>query len=211
MAEVDEYLDLVPPERLPTHHVAAPVLQPNSKITIMLERTGCFGTCPGYSVAVSTEGIVFDGGSFVVAAGKHRDKVDAEEVRELAQKFVAADFYSMDAEYRARVTDNPTYVLSIEIDGRAKKVVDYVGEWVGMPAVISELEEDVDGLAGTTRWVKGTEGLVAALQAEKFKFQSYEAQVILKEAASRGEAGTVRELLEAGVPLKPFPAPAPKT
>ena len=52
-AEVEEYIDLVPPERLPENHVAAPILRPDSKITITLERTGCYGTCPSYTVTLS--------------------------------------------------------------------------------------------------------------------------------------------------------------
>ncbi len=64
-----------------------------------------------------------------------------------------ADFYSMDDDYRATVTDMPAYVLSIMIDGHTKKVMDYVGSWVGMPAVITELENDVDSLANTSRWI----------------------------------------------------------
>jgi len=100
-AEVEEYIDLVPPERLPTHHVAAPIIRPNSKVAITLARTGCFGSCPSYSVTVSTKGIAFDGRGFVVAGGKHTDSVNADEVRNLGKKFVAADFYSMDASYRA--------------------------------------------------------------------------------------------------------------
>ena len=31
-AEVEEYIDLVPPERLPTHHVAAPTVRPDSRV-----------------------------------------------------------------------------------------------------------------------------------------------------------------------------------
>jgi uncharacterized protein DUF6438 len=128
-AEVEEYIDLVPPERLPTHHVAAPTVRPDSRVAITLARTGCFGSCPSYSVTVSTEGIVFDGRGFVIAAGKHTDNVNADEVRNLAKRFVAADFYSMAASYRASVTDNPTYVLTIAIDGNKKEVEDYVGQW----------------------------------------------------------------------------------
>lgn len=153
MAEINEYIDLVPPERLPENHVAAPVIRPDSKITITLERGGCYGTCPIYTVAISPERIVFEGKQFVTAPGKHTDAVNADDVRTLAKKFVAADFYSMQEEYMAGVTDNPTYVLSITIDGHTKKVVDYVGSWVGMPAVITELENEVDSLANTSRWI----------------------------------------------------------
>jgi Domain of unknown function (DUF6438)/Ankyrin repeats (3 copies) len=206
-AEVEEYIDLVPPERLPKRHVVAPKIGPDSKVEITLERTECLGTCPGYSVTVSTMGTVFEGRSFVVAAGKHAEKVNADEVRGLAKKFVSADFYSMDEEYVAGVTDNPTYELTISIDGRKKKVTDYVGEWVGMPAVIRELEDEVDAFARTDRWIRGKEGMVPALREEKFNFESFEAQVMVKEAAMRGETRTVQELLDAGVSLEPKPAP----
>lgn len=209
-AEVEEYIDLVPPERLPKNHVAAPPLRPDSKVAITLQRTGCFGSCPSYSVTVSTDGIAFEGGGFVVAAGKHTDSVNADEVRNLAKRFVAADFYSMDSSYHASVTDNPTYILTIAIDSHTKKVVDYVGSWQGMPAVISELEDEVDTFGRTQRWIEGKDGLVPALRAEKLNFETFEAQVMLKEAASRGETATVRELLDAGVPLEPKPAPKPE-
>ena len=62
-AEIDEYIDFVPPERLPTVHVASPDLRPDSDISIRLERGGCFGSCPSYKVTVSTKGVVFDGRS----------------------------------------------------------------------------------------------------------------------------------------------------
>ena len=208
--QVEEYTDLVPPERPPNNHVVAPIIRPDSKVTITLRRTGCFGNCPSYVVAVSTNGIVFNGHGFVVATGKHTDRSDADEVRKLAKKFTAADFYSMDAKYTAGVTDNPTYLLTIAIDGHTKQVEDYVGSWEGMPAVITELEDEVDTFARTQRWIDGDEGLVQALRAEKFNFHAFEAQVMLKESASRGKTATVRDFLDAGVPLKPLPAPKSK-
>jgi len=209
-AEIEEYIDLVPPERLPKNQVAPPVIRPDSKISISLERTGCFGTCPAYTVTVSTDGISFEGDGYVVASGRQTAKVGANEVRKLAKRFVAADFYSMDSIYRASVTDNPTYVLSIAIDGHTKGVEDYVGAWEGMPAVITDLEDEVDAFAQTQRWIEGSEGLVQALQAENFNFQSFEAQLMLKQTATRGQTDTVRGLLAAGVPLYPLSGPKPK-
>ncbi|AFL89224.1 ankyrin repeat-containing protein [Terriglobus roseus DSM 18391] len=205
--EVEEYIDLVPPERLPKRHVTAPAIRPDSKVIITLERTGCFGSCPSYTVAVSTTGIVFDGRSFVVAEGKHADTADADEVRKLAKRIVETDFYSMDDSYTALVTDNPTNVLAVSIDEHRKQVVDYVGAWEGMPAVITELEERVDTLARTQRWIEGDDGLVQALKAEKFDFQTFAAQTMLKAAAAHGRTATVQQFLQAGVPLKPIPRP----
>ena len=205
-AEVEEWLDLVPPERLPSKHVPAPPVGPKSKVAITLTRSGCFGTCPGYAVTVATGGISFEGQGYVVAAGTHHDSVDADDVRSLAKKFVDADFYSFEKVYSASVTDCPTYTLSIEIDGRRKDVTDYVGEWVGMPSVVTKLEEEVDSIARTKRWIEGEEGLVQSLGEEHFNFQTLEGQSILKQAVTRGETQTVRELIDAGVPLDKLPA-----
>ncbi|HWB32740.1 MAG TPA: ankyrin repeat domain-containing protein [Acidobacteriaceae bacterium] len=209
-AEVEEYVNLVPPERLPSVRINPPVVHPNSRIAIALERTGCMGSCPGYTVTLTTEGTTFDGGGNVVAPGKHTDTVDPSQVRDFAKEFVAADFYSMDPGYQAMVTDCPTYILSISIDGKEKRIVDYMGTWIGMPEIIKDLENKTDEVAQTSRWIAGDEGLVRALQAEKFDFHTFDAQVMLKAAAQRGQTATVRELLDAGVSLKPIPAPKPK-
>jgi ankyrin repeat protein len=206
-ARVEEYLDLVSPERLPKRHIAPPILRANSKVSILLERSGCFGSCPSYTVTLTTQGIVFVGEGSVVAIGQHSDAIDADQVRKLAQNFIAADFYSMDASYFASVTDNPIYTLSIDIDGRKKSVTDYVGTWEGMPAVIGELEDEVDELAQTKRWIEGSDGMVDTLKAEGFEFKSFEAQAMLKQAAMRGQTQTVRDLLAAGVSLQPIPQP----
>jgi hypothetical protein len=163
-AKVEEYVDLVPPERLPTTHVNPPVLRPNSRVTISLERSVCFGPCPAYSVSVSTTGVVFDGDRYVAVKGRQVAAVDPDAVRKLAGRFIAADFYSMSERYAAGMTDNPTYSLSINIDGHKKKVVDYVGQEVGMPAVIKDLEGAVDELADTKRWIKGSNELPPAPQ-----------------------------------------------
>jgi hypothetical protein len=159
-AEVEEYIDLVPPERLPRVHVEPPVLRADSTIAIVLERTGCYGTCPSYIVTVGPEYVTFLGREFVRARGKHAETLDASRLHRFAQTFVAADFYSMEDRYVAAVTDCATYRLSIDIDGRSKQVVDYQGEWVGMPVVINELENAVDEFAGTERWIRGGHGRI---------------------------------------------------
>jgi len=118
---------------------------------------------------------------------------------------VAADFYSMKDEYRAGVTDSPTYRLSIDVDGHNKCVIDYVGQWVGMPAVIVDLEDAVDDLAHTDRWIEGADGLVAALKAEGFDFHSSDAELMLKRASERKQVATAHELMDAGAPLEKQP------
>ncbi|MDR3724155.1 MAG: DUF6438 domain-containing protein [Terracidiphilus sp.] len=149
-------LQLVPPEQLPTHHVVPPAVKPDSVVSIALSKTECYGTCPSFTVELkTTSGIAYFGRSFVVKKGVYEEKADPDAIRALAKKFVAADFYSMDDEYHARVTDLPTTTLSITIDGREKHIEDYVGLRVGMPAVVKDLEDDVYEFSGARKWVEG--------------------------------------------------------
>jgi hypothetical protein len=206
-AQIEAGLSIEPPERMPSAHVAAPVLRPESKVTITLRRTACFGTCPEYSVAISTDGIVFKGTKFVVAPGEHRETVSAEAVRKLAEKYVAEDFYSTDSGYGRMMMDAASSEISIEIDGRKKSMTETGGSWGGTPAMILDLEDEADAFARTDRWIKGGDGLVAALHAEGYDFKTYDAQILLKRAAENSQAATVREFLAAGVPLQPLATP----
>lgn len=190
--------------RLPKTHVAPPPIKKDSKVAITLQRQWCDGTCDFHTAKLSPDGVVF-WGTQGVADGTYTDKIDNDALLALAKRFVAADFYSMEDSYCGAPEFSSS--LSITIDGHAKGVRDCVGQWAGMPTVILELEDEVDAVARTKRWTEGAEGLVAALRAEKFDFASYEAQRILESAAVGGQTATVRELLAAGVPVKPLPAP----
>ncbi|MBS1816177.1 MAG: ankyrin repeat domain-containing protein [Acidobacteria bacterium] len=138
---------------------------------------------------------------YTAVQGQHRAPLAPHKLRELAQAFLDADFYSMDDKYEAGITDLSTYTLSINIDGKEKRVVDYAGAAVGMPAVIAELEKRVDETAGSNRWVNGGDGLADALAAEDFSFRSPEAQHILSISIARGSMPTVQQMLRRGTPL----------
>jgi len=205
--QVSDYINIVPAERLPKVHVTPPDFRSDSKFLIKLGRSGCMGTCPAYDVEIHESEVVFLGYSYVVAPGRHIVKLNPVQTRALVRRFIDSDFYSMAPKYVQAVTDCPTYTLSIEIDGHRKQVIDYVGEEVGMPQSISDLEEAVDNLAGTDRWIRG-ESLIETLRAEQYNFNSFDAQVIAKLAAMRGKIGLFVDLLKAGVPADPLPPPS---
>jgi ankyrin repeat protein len=207
--EVEEDIYVGPPERLPTTHVTPPPIKHDSKIAITLDRTSSlYGADAVYSVTITNTGMVYESHAWTVADGKHTDKTDLDAVRKLAKRFVDADFYSMSPRYAASTTQTnwyPTDSLSIDIDGHSMKVEDYAGQWDGMPAVITDLEEAVDDFARISRWTEGAEGLVDLLKTEKYNFHTLEAQIVLKRAAAIGQTATVQQLLAAGVPLQPLP------
>ena len=178
-------------------------------VTITLQRTACYGNCPDYTVTIDGSGNVrfatrgaegpgaaevhraFSSDDGVLLPGVHTDSVDPQVVRDLVNRFRAADFFALKDEYVAPITDNPSYVLTFRTGTRSKTVVDYVGEKVGMPAGVTALEEAVDRAAGTARWVKGADGLLAYLERTSFDFASPDARDIALEAAlGEGAADT---------------------
>ena len=95
-ARVEEHIRLVPPEQLPQTRVVPPELRPGSEVFISLSRSGCYGTCPAYSVTIGTRnGIEFFGQSYVAEKGAHSIPIGPDSVRALASEFINAGFYSV--------------------------------------------------------------------------------------------------------------------
>lgn len=191
----------------------------NDKLLISLQRTACYGSCPDYKVSIDGQGnVVFatrppldDGDSAVHrefststgvrVSGTYRTMVSKADVASLLQKFKSADFFSLKDEYRADATDLPTYILSIDTGNGSKTVVDYYGEKAGMPPVVTTLEDAVDKVAGTDRWIKGLPSVIPVLKAASVKFDGIIGLELMDAAAERGDLSTMRDLKAIGAPL----------
>jgi len=153
----DEVL-LLPPERWALVPRSFPEPWSLKSVKIELSRSMCYGRCPAYSVTIWGDGSVhFNGQRYVQIPGKHDARIAHDTVMELVREFERAKFFAAGDKYIAEVTDNPTYTLTLTVGGKTKTVTDYVGEQVGMPLVITDLENAVDEAAGTERWIKGSE------------------------------------------------------
>jgi hypothetical protein len=137
----------------PNGHVGMP-RGPLASVRIKLERTACFGTCPVYSVELRGDGaVVYQGYNFVAVCGRQKYRIPPADVAKLVETARQMDFWSLDRQYRSRVTDNPTQFVSLTIGGQTKVVEDYVGESVGMPPAVTALEVAIDRAAGIDRWI----------------------------------------------------------
>jgi hypothetical protein len=155
---VTDYVYLLPPERWALVPRSFPEPWNLKGVKIELTRTVCYGRCPAYSVTIRGDGNVhFRGDRYVHDQGEHDAHIDPAAVMELVRQFEKANFFAVGDKYVAEVTDNPTYTLTLTVAGKTKTVTDYVGEQVGMPLVITDLENAVDNAAGTERWIKGNE------------------------------------------------------
>lgn len=202
LASITDYVGILPPEVLPKTHREFPHISNMAELKMTLTRTGCFGTCPSYTIEIHGDGsVIYKGEAFVVLTGEHRDQLAPEKVLEIVDAFRNADYFSLNDEYSYPVTDNPTFTTSIGIDGTSKSVMDYVGPQAGMPQSVSDLEETMDLVAGSAKWINGNAETVPSLKREGMDFKSPEAAAALARASQEGNSGLVRDLLAEGVLL----------
>jgi ankyrin repeat protein len=199
-AGFEDYVRILPAERLPTKQQAFPTLNGTKGVVMALSRSRCYGTCPAYRVEIHGDGtVIYSGEEFVVVKGVHSDHLSKEAVEELIETFRKTDYFSLEEEYRAQITDQPTYATSFAVDQVKWGVTDYAGERMGMPQAVTDLEETIDRVADTKKWIKGTEETVPTLERGRFNFRSEEAEDLLSRAAAAGSAALVKALLAEGV------------
>jgi hypothetical protein len=191
-------------QELPEKHVPLPQV-PLEQVHITLERTGCYGWCPAYRVEVYGDGrATYEGRGYVDVEGKHHYRVPKEDVARLVESLRSKDLWSLRSGYQAGITDNPTYVLTLDMGKQSRKIVDYVGGMVGMPSAVSEFEDEVDKVAQSDRWQHLTAETVEQLKAEGFQFGSQAGAELLARTVANKESrdeAAMRALIELGAPL----------
>jgi hypothetical protein len=124
-----------------------------NSLRITLSRSGCYGTCPAYEIEIHGSGtVLYNGRAYVRTKGRRVTKISHESLAKLVDFYRRADYFSLADRYVYGVTDNPTYVSSISFDGLSKSVLDYVGQKVGMPSGVSDVETAIDRLSGASKW-----------------------------------------------------------
>ncbi|TWB44335.1 DUF6438 domain-containing protein [Nitrospirillum pindoramense] len=187
-----------------------------SKLRISLSRDVPFGG--QYTVTVVGDGhVVFDSpaqpdmATFTNRAllprglflpGRHEDSIDPALVRALVAKFQAARFFGVAPEYKARSRESPFVTLTLDTSNGSRRVVDYIGRDVGLPQSVKDLEDEVDRIAGTARWTRGTPGVIGWLAATGFDFKSDMAAVLAVSDYGWNAQATVLEFMNRGLDLE---------
>ncbi|HEX5284404.1 MAG TPA: ankyrin repeat domain-containing protein [Bryocella sp.] len=216
-AHLTDSVQVLPPERwnpTPQPFPANPIL---STISMSLERTGCLGSCPTYRVSISGLGdVVFsqvDGyQGYVAVPGTHHWIIKQQAVMDLLDEFRKAHFLSALNSYQCNWTDLPSQTITLAINGRTQSVVDYGGAVVGLPSSIQALEQRIDDVAGTARWVNGNDETLSALRAEQWNFAANTPENIALFNASiqRNNSDLVHLFVIAKAPIvSPDPQNAP--
>jgi Domain of unknown function (DUF6438)/Ankyrin repeats (3 copies) len=203
-------IEKLPNDGRPRKKIAFPEISDWRSLRITLERGLCFGNCPAYRVEIRGDGTVsFDAeaSAFVAVAGPHKARIPEQDVRDLFAAFRKADFFWLLDAYRAPISDFPDNRIAIAFDTHEKSVNDYIGQAVGMPKAVLDLEQTIDRLAGTRKWVAGDATTFASLNDEGWDFHATDDAhlKLLLSAADVGSIDLLKQLLEAGVPASnPF-------
>ena len=127
-------------------------------VTIQLERTACYGTCPSYSVTIHGDGRVeYNGKGHVKGIGTREGQIEADKIRALASVFAKMKFWELAEDYSAakckgRVcTDMATAITELSIRGVTHRVKHYYG-CGSAPKSLFDLESVIDKSANSEQW-----------------------------------------------------------
>ncbi len=134
--------------------------------SIQLNRTGCLGSCPVYSVTVEADGSVrFVGDEYVAQLGTHESKVAPEAVARLQSELKKAAFFSLRSRKKGRLgclrakSDHPSVVVRTVTPTDDKTVSFYTGcPETKDSAALVKLADAIDEIANTANWI-GSEQL----------------------------------------------------
>jgi ankyrin repeat protein len=196
-AILTQSIEILPMEELPEMHVPFPEVRDWGSLQIKLE-------LDNYSIEIKGNGVVIYNarGALFLLNGKHRERISEEAVASIVEAFRFADYFSLRDEYSVAANANPNCSLariSISFNDHSKSVRDCAGERVGMPQSVTELEDIIERLTETDKWLWGSSETVPSLIRERWDFTSTEASQLLVRAVAIGSVEVVRDLLAAGV------------
>jgi hypothetical protein len=175
---------------------------------IRLQRTSCFGPCPIYTVTIDAGGTVtYEGTKFVRVVGRQTARVSPQTVATLLSSAGRIRFFDLNDAYRVipnpdgtvtTITDLPTTIVTISVNGRTKGVEDYVGA----PDGLAEFEDEIDAAAGTRRWIFLDEETLGDQIRSGWSASSGEGAALLRQAIDRDDVGIARLLIENGADVQ---------
>ncbi len=133
-------------------------------LEISFEQTECKGKCWVYNVKIDADGLVkYEGIANVEKLGKFEDNLSEEQIKELIAEFKKADYFDLEDNYVKDncpiiITDSPTKITSIKINGKYKKITHYSGcleeerNHVIFPQKLYSLERKINIIVDTFRW-----------------------------------------------------------
>lgn len=128
----------------------SPEINADDTLFASLSRTSCFGTCPIYTIDIYKSGyVVYNGKRFVQKTGIYSTRISEEKMRQFKDTAEAIGYVQMEDVYDGPISDIPSAITSIVIDGKRKSV----RRRYGYPKSIIRFEELFDELLASEEWI----------------------------------------------------------
>jgi hypothetical protein len=165
---------------------------------IRLERTSCFGACPAYTVTIDANGLVtYDGEKFVRVTGRRTARISRSATAKLLASARRIQFFELQDSYTALVTDLPTTYVTVTVNGRTKRITDYVGA----PEALTQFEREIDATANTRRWVFLDAEALEDLSTAGWSATGDEGATWLRQAIDQDDVEIAKRLIALGADL----------
>jgi len=159
-------LTVAAPVRLALCQTSFPEIKDPKDITVTLQRAAGLSGSPSYKLVVSGDGTVrYEGYGAVHARGVRTSQISRDAVNQLIEEFRKAHFFELH-DYRSTATDLPGCRVSLQVGSISKEVLDYglkspqsdlpEGFTSGAPEALVQLENRIDEIANSRKWVKGS-------------------------------------------------------
>jgi hypothetical protein len=133
----------------------------DANTVVTLQREGCFGLCPVYSVRIGGDGsVAFTGEQYVKVHGEATGQVPIADVSGLVGAMLDVSYFSLESDGGCRpgdhgtsFTDSSGATTSLTWGQQTKAIRVYHGNSC-VPRVLLAIEDLIDEVAGTARWVK---------------------------------------------------------
>jgi hypothetical protein len=120
-------------------------------VFIKMERTPCYGKCPSYIITILTTGKVdYLGKTYSSPEGNYTTTLSKEELEKLKAKIKAIDFFNFKDKYDKLITDFPTCLITVNLDGKEKQILDKIEA----PKELRDFEKMIDEMIITNRLIK---------------------------------------------------------
>lgn len=118
---------------------------------LVLEREGCYGSCPSYTITVFKDGrVTWRGKEFVRVKGRTHSRISKSVAATLFEDAHSVDFFRLQDSYYGRcVTDGPNENIVLIENGRLKRINTYCEA----PAELYRLEDAIDEATNSIAWI----------------------------------------------------------
>jgi hypothetical protein len=132
-------------------HVGFPEIQDPLKTTIRLIDKDAYNRIHD-EIVIHGDGTVLVSDDLETSTPKSKTRhLESQEISQLLTAFRDVDFFSLRESYRGGF-DVHQVEITLDIDGRQKKVWEASGSWSGMPPGVSDIEAAIDHAADLAKW-----------------------------------------------------------